>query len=216
MLKRAYLFGIVFLFACLTVGAYKISAAEDPAACIEEIGIAVDAADPDTFQELVDVDEVLNKALNAFIVEASKPENAVKLPPLAAMLVQQLGSTGVTGDGLRKLVVDQMRSFVLHGIASGAFAGKSVQGVQSGGLLAPLLTNASYGRKQITSIGRPKEDANDWLVPFTVYDHGNGQYYFVTGRLAQAENGLKLVEIDNIAELIGKIANESMQQDLTQ
>lgn len=192
------------------------SAAEDPAACIEEIGIAVNAADVDTFQELVDVEGLLRKGLAAFVAEAQKPAIAEQLPPVASMLVQQLAAPGFTGEGLRSMIVNEMRSFALHGIASGAFAGKPVSGVQAQGMLAPLFANASMGRKEIRRIGQPRQDGQDWLVPFVVHDHGNGNDYSVTGRLVNGDNGLKLAEIDNIVELLTQIGNESAEAGAAQ
>lgn len=180
--------------------------------CIEEIGIAVDAADADTFQELVDMDGLLTKGLSAFVNEASKPEISAQLPPLAAMLLQQLASPGIASESLRKMMVNEIRSFVLYGIASGAFAGKKISGISSQGMLAPLFANASMGRKEIRNIGHARQDGADWLVSFVVYDHGNGQTYPVTGRLTNGDNGLKLVEIDNLMQLLTQIGNESLEQ----
>ena len=200
---------LLALFFCAF--SHRIMAGEDPVDCIEEIGIAIDAADADTFQELVDLDSVLQNGLTAFLQEANKPENASKLPPLAAMLVQQMSDSGSAGNGLRSLVLDQMRSFILHGIASGSFAGKKVQNAPSGSLLAPLFENASMGRKQITNIGLPQADGNAWLVPFTIHDHGNDNDYQITGKLAPFDNGLRFTEIVNIIPLLTQIGNESLE-----
>lgn len=206
----------LFLSVFAVIAPVCAHAAEDPVACIEEIGIAVDAADADTFQELVDVDSLLSRGLSAFVNEASKPEISPQLPPVAAMIVQQLAKPGFAGDGLRKMIVNEMRSFVLYGISSGAFAGKSNPGVSSQGMLAPLFANASMGRKEIRHIGKARKDGDDWLVPFIVHDHGNGQNYAVTGRLTNGDNGLKLAEIDNLIELLTQIGNESLEQDAIQ
>ena len=205
------------LFLFLLLATQESLCAEDPAACVEEIGIAIDAADPDTFQELVNIDNVLAKALDAFVNEARKPENAAKLPPLAAMLVQQLASPGSAGDGLRALVTNEITSFVLHGIGSGSFGGKRVEGnTNAGGFLAPMLADASTGRKEIKDIGAPHSAGKDWLVPFVVHDYGNGRDYPVVGRLVVADNGLRLSEIDNIIDLLTRIANESQELETVQ
>lgn len=209
---------LVFSFCIFFYSSASMSvlAAENPADCIEEIGIAIDASDPDTFQELVDMDNLLQKGLNAFVKEASKPENAQKLPPVANMFIRQLGLPGVAGDKLRQMLMNEMKSFTLHGIASGAFAGKAPRQTSFTGMLGPLLANASLGRKEIKKIGAPYADGADWLVPFEVHDYGNGNNYKVIGRLVNAPNGLRLAEIDNIIDLLVQIGNESIENGLAQ
>lgn len=173
-----------------------------------EIGRAIDGADADSFSQLVDVDAILENALDTFVQEATRPENATRLPPMLAMILPQLTS-GKGKAPVRDLLLGEARNFVMDGIASGAFAGRKPDPARSSGLLAPLFASASMGRKEITDIGTPRKIENGWLVPFSIHDHDNGYDYPVKGRLEYRNDALILTGVDNMRQLIYQIGEES-------
>lgn len=204
--KKILLFFSLFSLLCITQT--PAAQTDSPVECLKQISAAVDNADSETFSSLVDLDSVLNGSLDAFLLEAQKPENASAIPPLLAIVLSQAAQKSNTGAGLRTLLVNEARTFVLNGIDSGAFAGKKPDTSRLQGMLAPLFANASMGRKQIHNIGDPEPVENGWLLPFWVYDFGNGQEYPVTGRFAAGDSGCRLVAVENLGQLIKQIREE--------
>lgn len=180
-----------------------------PVEALEKIGSAMDNADADSFQALVDMDAIMDQAMTVFLEEAGKPENARALPPMLAMMLGQLREPGQAGQALRALLRNEAKSFALNGIRSGAFAGKKLNQAQTSGLLAPLFANASTGRKEILPFGQPKKDGDGWTLQFIVHDHGNDQDYVVVGRFSPVENGARMTGIANLEEIFRQIREEA-------
>lgn len=205
----------LWLVLWLSVSPVSIAAAADtagPRQCLLEAGKAIDAADASAFERLVDVDAILEEALDIFLREARKPEVARELPPMLAILFSQAASRDSGASTVRSLLLSESRAFVLNGVSSGAFAGREPTGKEAQGLLAPLFANASTGRKEIRSVGRARPDASGaqgWLVPFVVHDAGNGRDYEILGRLSPVENGFRLTSVKNLDALLRRIIEES-------
>lgn len=183
-----------------------------PRQCLLEAGKAIDAADVSAFERLVDVDAILEEALDLFLREAQKPEVARQLPPMLAILFSQAGPRDSGVGTVRSLLLSESRAFVLNGVSSGAFAGREPTGKDAQGLLAPLFANASTGRKEIRSVGRARPDgsgAQGWLVPFVVHDAGNGRDYEVLGRVSLVEKAFRLTSVKNLDALLRRIIEES-------
>ncbi|MBQ9453809.1 MAG: hypothetical protein IJU65_11060 [Desulfovibrio sp.] len=189
-------------FVCPTL----LKAADGPRQCILEAGRAVDNADATAFEQLVDVDAILEQALDIFVRRASNPQVARDLPPMLALLFTQAAQKQ---GSVRALLLNETRAFVLNGVASGAFAGRKPSGAAAQGLLAPLFANASTGRKEVRHVGQARRDGDGWLVPFVVHDGGNGESYDVTGRITGADGCLRLTSVVNIEALLEQVAAES-------
>lgn len=193
--------------ALILAGMSGSAMAQDAREHIEEIARAIDAADVEMFTELVDMDAVLNNALDVFVQEVSRPENAKRLPPMLAMILPQLQAGGASP--LKDLLLGEAKNFVLEGIASGAFAGRKPDLSKNSGLMAPLFAQASMGRKEIRDIGNPVKTSTGWLVPFVIYDHDNEYEYPIRALLEQKEGALKLTRLENMRQLIYQIGEES-------
>lgn len=183
-----------------------------PRQCLLEAGKAIDAADVSAFERLVDVDAILEEALDLFLREAQKPEVARQLPPMLAILFSQAAPRDSGVGTVRSLLLSESRAFVLNGVSSGAFAGREPTGKDAQGLLAPLFANASTGRKEIRSVGRARPDgsgAQGWLVPFVLHDAGNGRDYEVLGRVSLVEKAFRLTSVKNLDALLRRIIEES-------
>ena len=78
-----YYFVAALLWAAVVVQPSFAFAANDPRQCILEAGGAVDKSDVAAFERQVDVDAILEQALNLFVRRAQDPEAAKDLPPMA-------------------------------------------------------------------------------------------------------------------------------------
>lgn len=204
---------LAWLTPCVTASPASAASA-DPGAeqarlCIAQAGKAVDAADVAAFERLVDLDAILDQALALFLRETQKPEVARQLPPLLALLFSQAAAQDSGGVNVRSLLFSEVRAFVINGVASGAFAGRKPTGQAARGLLAPLFADASTGRKEIREIGQARRDGQGWLVPFAVHDAGNGETYSVLGRVSPTDDGCRLTAVENLEELLDRVAAES-------
>ncbi|MDD4701541.1 MAG: hypothetical protein PHI96_04915 [Desulfovibrio sp.] len=203
---------LFFVTLCLGFAEPSLAAGTAAAArqCVVQAGNAVDSADATAFEKLVDVDGILAKALDIFVRQAKQPEVAAEMPPMLAILFAQAGSGEQGSATVRAVLLSESRAFIVNGISSGAFAGRKVDGRASQGVLAPLFADASTGRKEIRQVGEARAKNGDWLVPFTVYDHGNGESYRVTGRVSFDGNSTgRLVAVENLEALMGQVADES-------
>jgi hypothetical protein len=171
------------------------------------IGKAIDAADSAAFERLVDMNAILDTALNLFLRETQKPETARGLPPLLAFMLSR-ATLEDSGEGLHALILQEAKTVVNNGIASGAFAGHKLTYQAAQGLLAPLFADASAGRKEIRETDEAWPDKGEWLVPFILFDAGNNESYPVLGRVSKTGNGFRLTAIDNMDELVRRILTE--------
>lgn len=207
-LKRAWLLAVAIIFTGWIATAD--AAPNNPANTLDQIGEAVDNGDLAAFEELVDVDGIVDQALDKFLQEIRKPEYSSSLPPLMAMMFSQAAAQGQAGENLRALLRGEAAAFARNGVSSGAFAGKKLSATQRSGLLAPLFASASIGRKEIRGIGDARRDGADWIVPFSVHDYGNDEDYDIAGRFSQTANGWRMTGLENLDQLFRKIYEESL------
>lgn len=182
-------------------------AAESPRQCLTDISQAMANGDTDAFERLIALDPILEASLDLFLKEAAKPENASALPPMLALMFTQ--NAGPAGQAVRGMLLGTARAFILGGVSSGAFVGKKLDAKQSQSLLSPLFAHASVGRKEIRNIGEAVPDNDDWLLPFTVRDHGNGQDYPLIGRFKNGDSGVYLAAIENLDQIFAQIQKEA-------
>ncbi len=185
-------------------------AAASPQGCLAAVTAAVEAHDADAFAQQVDMDGILAEVVNRLLEEAARPENAASLPPLLSLMLSGAAMAGDGGASVRALLCSEARAFVRNGIASGAFAGHAPAGdLRQEGLVAPLFRDASQGRKQIHAVGQARRVEGGWIMPFRVHDHGNGNDYPVLGRFSEAQGTVRLVGVENLAELFARIREEA-------
>ena len=213
--RRAMPLVLLYLFLmtlCLGFAAPALATGSAAAArqCVVQAGKAVESADTAAFEKLVDMDGILAAALDIFVRRAKQPQAAAELPPMLAILFSQAASGEQGSATVRALLLNESRAFIVNGISSGAFAGRKVEGRAAQGVLAPLFADASTGRKEIRQVGEARAKNGDWLVPFTVYDHGNGESYRVNGRVNfDGSSSGRLVAVENLEALMGQVAEES-------
>lgn len=200
-----------FFPALLLLLAMPLLLAATPAdKCLNQIKNAIETGDSAAFEQLVDMDGILSNILDVFLVEAARPENATRIPPMLALMFSQAANQ----PAIRNLLLQEARSFVSNGISSGAFAGRQPKTGAQQGWLAPLFANASIGRKEIGGEGQSVGDGkNGWYLPFSVHDYGNGNDYPVLGHFTPSENGARLTGIGNLEQLFAQIQQEAAGLD---
>lgn len=200
-----YLLASVFIF--LHGLAYS---ATHPADALDEINSAIENANVGNFESAVDLDALLDDALGTFLLEVKNPEMANSLPPLLSLMFSQAGAAN--GETLRGLLKGEVKSFVLNGVSSGAFAGRRQASANPRGMLAPLFADVSFGAKKITAKGQSTPTTDGWLTPFTLHDAGNGNDYDITGEFRRESDGrVRLARIQNLPALMRRLASESRE-----
>ena len=200
-----------FVFCVCLVLAQSTAFAESPRQCVETISQAIDQADVSLFSRKVDVDSLVGQALDLFLASVNQPGCTENLPPMLALALSQAMRHEGAARSIRSLLFTEARGFLLHGVASGAFAGRKPSPSSEAGYLAPLFANASLGRKEIVQIGEGEPAAGGWIVPFTLLDDGNGMEYAVNGFVTEVDGALKLTKIVNLPELFAQIQEEARQ-----
>lgn len=171
----------------------------DPRSCLETMELAVETRNADLFDRQADI-EGLAKQVFAEIEQMAGDEQLARwLPPLVTLLASQGALTSSLTSGF---LAGEVRSFVLYGVGSGAFAGQKVPGYTSESMLSPLFDMVSMGRKELRDMG----------VPFSVRDHDNGNTYRVVGLFTATGGGYRLTSLENVRDLIIQIGLESSDQ----
>ena len=142
-------------------------------------------------------------------LQDAKTEDQSTLPPALAMILASVGKSEQATELLRSTLSKEAGEFVRYGVRSGAYAGKSRQAEPPSGLLAPLFSDASMGRKEIQQVGRPVAESGAVYVPFTLKDHGNGNSYPVEAWLRQQDGDWKVIGLRNVRTLVRLIREES-------
>ena len=207
---NAFLAVLCLLVSLLATAAWaEARPVTDPKACVQAMADAVDGADADSFARLVNMDAIVRQAVRDLSVLAEDPQTSQWLPPAITLMASK---GGLKGDFMQNFLAQEVENFVLWGVGSGSFAGTpSPNAYKAKGLLAPLFSMASVGRKEVTRIGVPTpNDKDSWLVPFTVHDD-NGRSYDVSGIVSRVDGGYVLDGVSNMKDLILQISLEAQE-----
>lgn len=195
-------------------------AGETPEQALKQVQHAVDTSDTALLQRYVDVDGVIGGAVDVFVQtlvrQASSKGGQGSVAPMLAMMVagMQNGADAQAAQAVRSLVTSETRKFVMHGVASGKFAGKprkdAVQ--QDGGLFSPLFEGASQGRKEIRSVTNVRRNGDEATASLKIYDFGNEETYPVDVRLVQANETWQVREVTNVKQLVERVRKETKEQ----
>lgn len=199
------MFAILGLFLSIALNCQ----AAEPEDCLNRIQSAIDTCDATAFGQLVDLDSMTESAIDALAEIAAQPGDNFALDPMLALPLLQL--SGPQGAALRNMLGTEIKKYILNGVASGSFAGRRPVREQTGGLMSSLFSNASNGRKEILAKGEPVAYDEGWHMPFTLHDYGNNHDYRIIGRFLATDSGAKLVEIENLDELVTQLQNEAAE-----
>ena len=197
----------VVLCICCIIGLYGVAAgAESPQFAITEVQSAIDTRDMRLFEDRVETQTLLQQGVDVFQNKMLKSHGSSLPPALALMAVT--ATTPQAQEMLRALLTKEARNFVRYGIESGHFAGKPVPGVKPSGLVAPLLNDASLGRKQLTVTGKPVPDGEGVRLPCALKDFGNDRTYALDLRLKRINNTWRVVGVNNLDQLVNRLSKE--------
>ena len=169
---------------------------------------AVDAADPDMFAEVVDVDSVLNKGITTameIMKEQSAQNKAGQGSPLLALALAGLsGKDKNQVELIKALLVSEVKGFVRTGIYGGYFAGKpNGRAASNSSTFSPLLDGVSKKRKELLPgkvLSQQKDAAS---VSATLVDKDAGNFPLSLG--LERQNGVwRVTELRNLRELMRK------------
>jgi hypothetical protein len=201
--------GILCLILLLSV-ACTAFAASTPEQAVRDAQRAIDAKDADRFDQLVDTKRILNAATLLLLAEAEKANG--RLPPILALMLSSVKDSQALAS-LRALITQETHTFVRYGVLSGHFAGKPDPSVRPGGLLAPLFSNVSMGRKELRVAGPSAPTGQEEaLLPVELKDGGNGNIYPLLLRLQWTSPDWRIMEIVNLPDIWNQIQAEAEAQ----
>ncbi len=189
-------------------------AGTDPISTIHDVQRALNNADVKLFDASVDMESLVGQCVDIFMQDANKAEQTT-LPPMLAILFSAASSNETAKETLRSTLVTEVSAFVRMGVSSGAYAGKLKENIQptwETGILAPLLANASMGRKEILNIGDAIAESGAVFVSFSLKDHANGNTYPVEAWLREYSPGQwRVIGLRNVRTLVRLLRTESSQ-----
>jgi hypothetical protein len=185
-------------------------AAGTPEQAVRDAQRAIDTNNADRFDQLVDTRHILDAASVLLLAEADKPNGC--LPPMLALMLSSVKDSQALAS-LRALITQETHSFVRYGVLSGHFAGKPDRSVRPGGVLAPLFSDVSMGRKELRVAGPSAPIGQDRaLLPVELKDYGNGNIYPLLLRLQWTSPDWRIMEIVNLPDIWSRIRAEAEAQ----
>ncbi len=182
-------------------------AAPGPEDSIRMLQKGIDTKDKALVTQYLDIDAVVDKAVEKLFTDDDIVREAAQNPAIAVLVA--LGGNPGTNEALRAMLRDEAREYVLHGVASGAFAGK------------PDASAAAYrsvfgkvfrgGDKDKKAFGPVKvlQKGNDAALVATTLQHGTkGKQYPLKLRLEKRDAVWQVVAITNAEDLVRKGKNK--------
>ncbi|MEG2005776.1 MAG: hypothetical protein RR014_07055, partial [Bilophila sp.] len=171
---------------------------------------AIDTSDLPLFEQYVDSNSLLEQGSSALVARLQKSGNVntAALPPMLALMVASVQNPDMAKQ-VKHLLKQEVGAFARYGISSGMFAGKRNQSAAPQGLLAPLLSDASTGRKTLNVTGKPVRDGVGVLVPVTIHDAGNGHKYRVKLYMEPTADSWQVKKIATMDALMSRLQREA-------
>jgi hypothetical protein len=120
-------------------------------------------------------------------------------------------SADAATQSMRLLLVEEIRKFVVRGVASGSFSGRpsGPEVLPDGGIFSVLFADTSTARKELRSV-RAWPEQEGARATAKLYDCGLQQSYPLHLRLAAQPDGFwKVVDVENMADLIRMVRKEA-------
>lgn len=208
------------LVATLLPAGFCPAAEETPETALRQVQAAIDTHDAALLETYVDVGHIARNGVDVFVADlTAHPPRAVpgggETLPLLAMLsgAVQSGAHSQTAQTVKMLVAEEVRKFVVWGVASGGFSGTPVKKGQQGaggGLFSPLLAGASTGRKELRGVRSVVRNGDRATATVEVFDHGSERAYVVDLALTRRVAGnWQVTDVTNAAALIAAIRQEA-------
>ncbi|BDV01711.1 hypothetical protein TDMWS_17960 [Thermodesulfomicrobium sp. WS] len=191
----------VLLWACAAHAAGPLEA-------VDLINRSIETQNPALLERAVDL-----SALSSHVVAGVARQLAADPPLLEheplAVLVARLVGTGQQEGEMRRVLAEEGRRYLVWGVASGAFAGRSHEEVPREGLLAAVLAQVSPGRKELRAAQVVEEEGASSVVEVDLVDHGTGAVYPLALRLVRLKEGWRVVAVLNVESLVARIRAEA-------
>lgn len=197
---------VMLVFGLILAVCSPALAADPLASSIKDIQHAVDTRNMALLERRADLPALINQATTAFMTRLDKDANS--LPPALALMAAA-ANTPEARASLASLLGQEVLRFARYGVASGHFAGKAT-GTPPSGLIAPLLRDASIGRKEVSLASPSQTDPKGGRrAQINVKDYGNDRTYQAVLRFVPADDGWKAVEILNLDALMARLSREA-------
>ena len=149
----------------------------------------------------LDLDAIVNRAVDAAMADDALLREAGKNPALAIALA--MGGTSGGNDAFRTLLASEFREYVRHGVVSGAFAGKPVEGAS---VYRGIFGKAFRGGEKDKAIFGPAT-VREWgkkgaVVTGVLFQGARGRQFPLELRVVKQKNVWRVVELINTPELV--------------
>lgn len=176
--------------------------AASPVDAFTQIQKGIDTKNAALVEKHLDLNAVISHGIDNAVKNPEVVRLASEYPPVAIMMA--LG--GADSSAFKQFIGTEVRKFVDHGVASGAFAGKPDKNAgRFNGLLAALFRGGAGDQKVFRNAKTLKQSGKKALVAVKLFDASNGETYPLEMGLEQQKGVWRVVEISNIASLIGRM-----------
>lgn len=193
------------VFVLGTCAAY----AAGPLEAINRINRSIETQNPALLEQAVDLSALTSHVVQGVARQLAADPPLLEQEPLA-VLVAQLVEVGQQESQMMRVVAEEGQRYLVWGVASGAFAGRS-RGDASprAGLLAAVLAQVSPGRKELRAAQVVEEEGDQAVVEVDLVDHGSDAVYPLALRLVRLKDGWRIVDLLNVDSLTARIRAES-------
>jgi hypothetical protein len=209
MRRSAYFILVLALFVTVRAGAV-----ETPDAALANVQRAIDGNDHALLEKYVDLRGIIARGVDVFIKDYAAYPPGGEGDPMLDMLSGGLSAqSGTAADQSMKLMlIEETRKFVIRGVASGDFSGRSSQrqDLPEGGIFSVLFADVSTARKELRGVRVQPPKGDLASASATMFDHGSKRGYPVQlGLKRQPEGYWKVTDVTNMAELIRIVRKEA-------
>lgn len=197
---------LFFCFACPSASVAS-EVGSDPAESVRMLQKGIDGKDLDQVEKYLDIDAVVNKAVDQILADEDILYEAEKNPAIAMVLA--LGGNAGANDALRSLLFSEVRSYVSHGVTSGAFAGdpeKNAGTYQS--LFGKVFRGGDKDRKRFGPASVQSRNENTAVVATTLMDGVKKREYPLELQLENQKGVWRIVGLNNRPVLVRKAKEE--------
>lgn len=197
----------LFLYFTCSPASAASKAAPGPAESIRMLQQGIDNKDLALVEKYLDIDSVVGKAMDHLLADQEILQEAGKNPAIAIVLA--LGGNAGSNEALRSLLTSEARSYVSHGVSSGAFAGKpgkNASAYQS--LFGKVFRGGEKDRKRFGPASVQSRSENTAVVATTLMDGVQQRLYPLELQLENQKGVWRVVGLSNKPGLARKDKGE--------
>jgi len=199
MIHRARSFALLTVFLCLAQApAHAAAGAEESVRMLQK---AIDTRDMTLVEKYLDVDGILKKGVDAALKDEAALKDIRRYPAAAVLLA--LGGTAGGGEAVHALLGAEIKEYVRHGVVSGSFAGKPVEGASSyNGMFGKAFRGGDKDKKSFGPAKVTRRDQTFARIATSLVETRKNRSYPLD-LVAEKQDGVwRIVEVANMAELM--------------